>query len=300
MAILDQIDHAIDSGGLIATRDERIDYLCIILKHISTSAATLSDNGHDLYACNEKMKHFSERMKESLNRWDQVHLKKSTIKVATILFHRNPRLDLHVSGSVLARVRASFSVPALAPVTGGLVGSPAPAPSGRLVGSVPAAAVAPAQQNVRCTGTELLKRIQENIGQISLIPISFSVRKAAVWAREFKAEYFQTTTKLFVYLREIENVFWRRIKYLDQPMSLKNLDQIMILLDLYREALNTFVESKHGCVKVLSNRMRSIELLLVWVLLHCFQCCVRRPCDYHEWIWGRPSIRRSKALASSG
>ena len=48
-------------------------------------------------------------------------------------------------------------------------------------------------------------------------------------------------------------------------MSLKTLDQTMILLDLYREALHKFVESKHVCVKVLSSRMRSIEILLVWV-----------------------------------
>ena len=127
-------------------------------------------------------------------------------------------------------------------------------------------AIVPAQDGDQLTEAELRKRIQENIGHISLIPRPLSIDKAAAWAGKVKAEYFQTTTKLTVYLRQIENVFWRLSeKYLDTPMSLKKLDQTMILLDLYREALHKFVESKHVCVKVLSNRMRSIELLLVWV-----------------------------------
>lgn len=115
---------------------------------------------------------------------------------------------------------------------------------------------------------EVMNIIQENLGIVSLLP-SGGIKIAADWVFQVKENYFQSSEKLFTYLREIENVFWSISKtYLhDVPIPLKDLDSMVTLIDHYREALAKVIQEKS--VKALVIRMRSTELLLVWVGYCC-------------------------------
>ena len=110
--------------------------------------------------------------------------------------------------------------------------------------------------------------IEENIGQLSLInDLNHDLKTAAVWAQQVKGEYVKSTTKLFIFLRQIEQVFWRVVENNlgSQPLTVGALSDLMHLLDHYREAIEGYAKSAHASLNTLLNRIRCVELLLVWV-----------------------------------
>ena len=123
----------------------------------------------------------------------------------------------------------------------------------------------PAQFSDELTAKKVGKLIKENLEMVSLLPDRCAVCNAAMWAIKYKQDYFQRTDKLFTFLRQIEKVFWSISgNYLHETaMELKELGPMVTLLDLYREALNVAIDIKS--VKHLVTRMRSIEVILVWV-----------------------------------
>jgi hypothetical protein len=152
----------------------------------------------------------------------------------------------------------------------------------------------PAQFSDEHTAEKVGKLIEENLGMVSLLP-DRCVRKAAEWAIKVKEDYFRSTDKLFTFLRQIEKVFWSiSDNYLHEAaMELEELGHMVILLDLYREALTVAIDIKSVkhlvnpkrrieliLVKHLVNRMRSIELILVWVgYCATFNAVKHKHCD---------------------
>jgi hypothetical protein len=218
----------IDAGGVSATMDKRVEYLWIILKGMAPLAAKLSDDGHDLNKIYEKMIRFKITINLSRGKWHQNHEIKNKVELTNGPY-RTPKAII-----------PDFT---------------------------------PAQFSDELTAEKVGKLIEENLGMVSLLPdlemVSLlpdkCVRKAAEWAIKVKQDYFRSTDKLFTFLRQIEKVFWSiSDNYLHETaMELEELDPMVTLLDLYREALNVAVKVKS--VEHLVNRMRSIEVILVWV-----------------------------------
>ena len=125
----------------------------------------------------------------------------------------------------------------------------------------------PAQCRDQVTKGEVDKLIKENLGIIKLLPKQYSIQEAKEWAEMSKKDGFKSNVKLFVFLREIESVFWSvsATYFNSTAMDLKELGCLVQLLDLYREALHSIPTTKSDNMKSFMNRMKSVELLLVWV-----------------------------------
>ena len=125
----------------------------------------------------------------------------------------------------------------------------------------------PAQCRDQVTKGEVDKLIKENLGLIKLLPNKYSIQEAKEWAEMLKKDGFKSNVKLFAFMREIESVFWSvsAIYFDSTAMDLKELGCLVQLLDLYREALHSIPTTKSDNMKSFRNRMKSVELLLVWV-----------------------------------
>ncbi len=126
----------------------------------------------------------------------------------------------------------------------------------------------PPLQSESISTEDINRLIMENIGVISIIKNSKDFKTIAAWAHKWKAEYSKSETKIFIFLRQIEQVFWdmseRGIEC--QCLSDEDLDALMDLIDDYREVLEAYSrESKYLSRSILLNRMRCVELLMVWL-----------------------------------
>ena len=129
--------------------------------------------------------------------------------------------------------------------------------------SIELPAFRPPQTAEQMTPEALQGLIEENIGQFLSPSPKDNIERSVLWATKMKGEIKQSNTKLFIFLRRIESVFWHisEQNFETSPLSISVIDGIMSLVDDYRAAVHIYSQQNSEIL----NRVRCVELLLVWV-----------------------------------
>ena len=130
------------------------------------------------------------------------------------------------------------------------------------------------QTSEKVTRSEIKSLIEENIDFVPSFSFddNWTITSAHKWANQMKIKCASSSSRLSVYLRQIEKMFWILSENcLDKPLKIsQEVIKLAGLLDFYRESVKSFFsstsEAKHASSLLV--RMRSVELLATW-LVYC-------------------------------
>jgi hypothetical protein len=218
--------------------DGNINHFFFMIKTICISAARLSDRGYELKSIFEQMKKFQKKIQSIFIKWDEYKLAKNSLRPFNFTY-QCPKFTL--PDYVLPQKRRDFSKEALMKLIQENLGDKF--------------LLASSRNDFQCIGTWGLDK---NVANDSL-------QQFVTWAKQQKSK-LQSSSTLFIFLREIEHVFWALSEvYLEVPLAMNELGDVMELVDCYRQGVELFSKSNHVSTKHILNSMRSVELLLVWL-----------------------------------
>ncbi len=114
----------------------------------------------------------------------------------------------------------------------------------------------------------LQNAIEQNVGSFTRPRSRSNFKEIAKWAtHEVEKEIGKSYTKIFVFMREIENVFWGICENNlgNEPLPIPTIEHVVTMIESYRKAVWVYFKSESVAKSALAKQIQSVEFLLIWV-----------------------------------